>query len=143
MSIKEYNLRVYGLLMYDNQVLVTYENRGGVLMTKFPGGGLDKGEGIADCLIREFQEELEIEITIKQFYYVNDFLQISAFNASDQLISFYYIVETASLNQIPIDQFNENLPKGGQLFNWVSLDKLNPEDFTFLIDRIVAEKLVS
>ncbi len=139
--IMSYNLRVYGLLIADNRVLVTDEYRAGMIMTKFPGGGLEKGEGLADCLIREFEEELAISIEVKNLYYVNDFLQVSAFDSSQQLISFYYIVETKEMDHIPAPIELTALKVNEQRFRWVNLSELDPATFTFPIDQKVAKLL--
>ncbi len=140
-GVNNFNLRVYGLLIYDNAVLVTDEHRG-VSMTKFPGGGLEKGEGLADGLQREFMEELGITIEVGRFFYVNDFLQISAFNPADQLLSFYYEVSTNELTRIKIEAVKREMVKGEQFFRWVPLADLSPEQFTFPIDKVVCEMLV-
>ena len=139
--IVSYNLRVYGLLIVDNQILLTDEYRAGMIMTKFPGGGLEKGEGLADCLIREFEEELAISIEVGKLYYVNEFLQVSAFNSSQQLISFYYIVETKERDLIPAPIELTELKVNEQRFRWVNLNDLDPTTFTFPIDQKVAELL--
>ena len=139
--IVSYNLRVYGLLILDNRVLLTDEYRAGMIMTKFPGGGLEKGEGLADCLIREFEEELAISIEVGKLYYVNEFLQVSAFDSSQQLISFYYIVETKERDLIPTPIELTELKVNEQRFRWVNLNDLDPTTFTFPIDQKVAELL--
>lgn len=141
MSVNRYNLRVYGLLFRKDEVLVTHENRFDILMTKFPGGGLEFGEGLEDGLIREFKEELDIVIEVGALYYVNEFLQISSFKESDQLISFYYEVSTKEYDKIKHQEFSSNIKDGEQLFEWRSRTHLNPEDFTFPIDKHVAKKL--
>jgi 8-oxo-dGTP diphosphatase len=47
---ERYNIRVYGLCIDKyGRILVTDERRGGHLMTKFPGGGHDLGEGLEDA----------------------------------------------------------------------------------------------
>lgn len=106
-------------------------------MTKFPGGGLEKGEGIEACLQREFMEELGIEVQLEKLFYVNEFLQISAFNPEDQLISIYYLVTSSMIDRI--DERDE-LKKweDDQIFEWVEIEKIEPEKFTFPIDKIVA-----
>ncbi|MBD3635895.1 MAG: NUDIX domain-containing protein [Crocinitomicaceae bacterium] len=140
--MSRYNLRVYGLLKDENQVLITHEHRGGMIMTKFPGGGLEMGEGLADCLIREFKEELAIEIEVNDLFYVNDFMQISEFNKSDQLISFYYFVSTQDLDDIPVNPLVEGkLKRGQQIFEWKDIQKLKEDDLSFPLDKIVLEKL--
>jgi 8-oxo-dGTP pyrophosphatase MutT (NUDIX family) len=141
MKPQRFNLRVYGLLIMNDSVLITHENRADMIMTKFPGGGLEKGEGIEECLIREFREELDIAIEVKDHFYVNDFLQISRFNSSEQLLSFYYMVETKESDKIIVNvDKNELLPQE-QAFEWVKLSELGKVDFSFPIDKVVVEKL--
>jgi ADP-ribose pyrophosphatase YjhB (NUDIX family) len=140
-GIENYNLRVYGLLVKDDAVLVTDEFRAGMIMTKFPGGGLEKGEGLSDCLIREFEEEIGIRIGVEDFFYVNDFLQVSRFNPKDQLLSFYYFVSTDEGLKIPISIAKNELEPGEQTFRWVKITDLNADEFTFPIDQLVVRKL--
>ena len=141
MSIQKFNIRVYGLLIKNNQVLITSEHRAGIQMLKFPGGGLEKGEGIEDCLIREFDEELGISINLKGLYYINEFFQESVFNNSDQLLSIYYTVKTKELDNIPVVDLPIKLEPDEQVFTWIDLGDLKNYDFNFPIDKIVAEKL--
>lgn len=140
-GIKNFNLRVYGILLNKGKVLVTDENRGGVLMTKFPGGGLEKGEGLADCLVREFREELDIEIRVEDFFYVNEFLQVSAFSKQDQLLSFYYKVSSPELEKIPLVEMLTTVAMDEQHFRWVDLQDLDAESFRFPIDKVVCQML--
>ena len=59
MDEKRFNVRVYGILINDrNELLVSDELIKGIRFTKFPGGGLEWGEGIEACLKREFIEDL-------------------------------------------------------------------------------------
>src|ERR1700760_3670370 len=87
-------LRVYGILLGpDKKVLVSDEYIRGNYYTKFPGGGLEFGEGTRDCLKREFMEETGMNVEIGEHIYTTDFFQISAFNNKDQIISIYYTVK--------------------------------------------------
>ena len=144
MQIESYNLRVYGLLLNPNsEILVTDELRNGYKMTKFPGGGHEVGESLAETLIREWKEELDREISVGDLFYVNDFLQISAFNPKDQIISFYYHV--SPMGELPIRTVERryDFPSGtqnAQTFRWVKLQDLHPNGFTFPIDKVVVEK---
>ena len=59
MGMKRFNVRVYGILINESdELLVSDELIKGIQFTKFPGGGLEWGEGIQSCLEREFMEEL-------------------------------------------------------------------------------------
>lgn len=89
-------MRVYGLLINEHHhILLSDECIHGKYFTKFPGGGLEQGEGTRDCLAREFREELGINIEVAEHFYTTDFYQQSAFNPSDQIISIYYLVKSA------------------------------------------------
>ncbi|NBQ56567.1 MAG: NUDIX domain-containing protein [Verrucomicrobia bacterium] len=60
--MNSFTIRVYGLLLNkNNEVLISDEHRDGLSFTKFPGGGLEFGEGIGSALIREYREEMEFE----------------------------------------------------------------------------------
>lgn len=143
MSINSFNIRVYGLLINPlNQILLTDEHRFNFQFTKFPGGGLEFGEGTIDCLKREFNEELNVEIINPIHFYTTDFFQLSAFNKQQQVISIYYKVECLNWKDIKTvtDPFF-NLQPNEQVFRWISLSNLDKNMLTFPIDKKVAEAL--
>lgn len=136
-----FNIRVYGLLFNEGKVLITDEIRLGTKMTKFPGGGLEFGEGLEDGLKREFQEELSVEIEVNELFYINEFLQISSFDNRDQLMSVYYKV---SLREGVINTTETPFcfeAKEPQCFRWVGIDDIMESDLTFPIDKVVLQKL--
>src|SRR5690606_12478015 len=68
-----FNLRVYGVLINEQkQVLVADEFIRGKYYTKFPGGGLEYGEGTRDCLLREFMEVMTLRIEVGDHIYTTD-----------------------------------------------------------------------
>jgi mutator protein MutT len=138
-----FNLRVYGILINElNQVLISDENRNGFAFTKFPGGGMEHGEGFKETLIREFKEELNIEIEVDELFYFNEFFQVSKFQPNDQLFSFYYRVNYCNWKSIVTDQHEIPLTTEGEKHRWISLSELRKDLFTLPIDHLVAEKLV-
>ena len=88
----KFNVRVYGVLINQQQVLISDEQEYGYRFTKFPGGGLEYGEGTSDGLKREFMEECNAKVEVISHLYTTDFFVKSAFNDS-QIISIYYIVK--------------------------------------------------
>jgi len=89
-----FNIRVYGILINEEkQVLLSDEFIRGNYYTKFPGGGLEPGEGTRDCLKREFMEEMNLNVHVGAHLYTTDFYQQSAFNPERQIISIYYYVK--------------------------------------------------
>lgn len=138
----KFNLRIYGLLVNEcRQVLVSDECRNGFSFTKFPGGGLEFGEGFKAALKREFLEELNLEVEVGELFYFNDFYQASAFNPTEQLVSFYYFVETVNWRSILTDQHVVPLTDDGEKHRWIPVSELDAADFTFPIDKIVANRL--
>ena len=145
---ERFNIRVYGVLMDDkNNILVSDEYVRGNYFTKFPGGGLELGEGTRDCLKREFKEETGLEVETGNHLYTTDFYQPSAFRAADQIISIYYIVSCKNLtglktSVIPFDlskEITEDPKAAGESFRWVALKDFSVETVHLPIDKIVAE----
>ncbi len=140
--MNKFNLRVYGILINENEeVLLSSELRFGKSMMKFPGGGLEFGESQKDCLKREFREECGIEVEVEDLFFVNDFLQVSAFNPEHQLFSFYYAVKYDHSHQLETVHFSYQHESEGEKLVWRALRELSPEDMTFPIDKIVAKIL--
>ena len=142
--VKKFNVRVYGILIQNNAVLVSDEYIKGNKITKFPGGGLEFGEGTKDCLIREFKEELDLDIEILDHLYTTDFFVSSAFHTNSQVISIYYIVKAKSkLNfKVSLTEHNYDKKEGAQALRWVSLKELKESDLTLIIDKRVGEILM-
>ena len=57
-EIKSFNLRVYALIIEQEYILVSRELIMGKYLYKFPGGGLEYGEGLIEVLQREIMEEM-------------------------------------------------------------------------------------
>ncbi len=144
--MNHFNIRVYGICIENEQILLTDEIRMGIRMTKLPGGGLHLGEGLEDALQREWMEELKAEIKVGDIFYVNPFLQPSAFSAQDQIIAMYF---WTSLHSPPIGEFRDkpfDFPNGDddqQVFRWVPVSELHPTHFTFPIDQSLVPKLLA
>lgn len=139
-----FNVRVYGLLINDqNEVLISDEQEYGVRFTKFPGGGLEYGEGLVDGLKREFMEECLAEIEVKAHFYTTDFFVKSAFNDS-QIISVYYLVEAVHPLKLSFKKDAFDFDQQGQLlqsFRWIPVASLSEEHVTFPTDKKVVELL--
>lgn len=143
-QLSRFNVRVYGILEWEEQVLLIHEKIGDFHFTKFPGGGLELGEGLADGLIREFMEEAGLPVEINRHIYTTDFFQQSMFHSTDQLIAVYFKVNAlADPGKIRLDEFEiENEGMIEQLrFFWVNKNDLTPDLVTFPIDKKVIELL--
>src|SRR6476660_8052620 len=93
-----FNLRVYGILINEKkQVLVSDEYIRGNYYTKFPGGGLEFGEGK-----RDFIEEMNLQVEVGDHIYTTDYFQMSAFNPEHQIISIYYYAIALEEIKVPL-----------------------------------------
>jgi len=145
-----FTIRVYGILINEKkQVLVSDEHIRGNYYTKFPGGGLELGEGTRDCLKREFMEEMNLKVEVGVHIYTTDFYQISAFNNAHQIIAIYYFARalepiTAPLRTRPFD-FDEREQKiyeatgESETFRFIDWPNFSAESVTLPIDKIVAD----
>jgi 8-oxo-dGTP diphosphatase len=147
-----FNVRVYGVLINNQQqVLVSDEFIRGKYYTKFPGGGLEYGEGTRDCLKREFLEEMNLKVEVGTHLYTTDYFQQSAFHPDHQILSIYYWVKpleeiTARISTTPFhfdeaqmqtyQQSNET-----ESFRFINWQDLTEESVTLPIDKIVVRMI--
>jgi 8-oxo-dGTP diphosphatase len=147
-----FNIRVYGILTGPaGEVLVSDEFIRGGQYTKFPGGGLEFGEGTRDCLKREFMEEMNLPVTVTDHLYTTDFFQMSAFNPEHQIISIYYRVEALEKIQVPLrskpfdfDRTQmEVYQKTGETetFRFIPWPEFSSGSVSLPIDKVVADLL--
>ncbi len=152
--ISKFTIRVYGILI-DSQkrVLVSDEFIRGEYFTKFPGGGMELGEGTRDCLKREFKEETGLDVTIGNHIYTTDYFQVSAFKNTDQIVSIYYYAyanEPGGLQQLaiktkPFDfspQQVADTDGQSEVLRWIEWNDFSAETVSLPIDKIVVGMLV-
>ena len=138
---KKFNVRVYGLLIDNEQnVLVSDEEEQGIRYSKFPGGGLEFGEGLIDALKREFIEECDLQVEVLSHFYTTDFFVDSAFGGG-QLISVYYLVKALQDFKFKIStcefDFEGQLGESKQCFRLVNIKDLHEDSVTFPVDQHV------
>ncbi|MFM1931107.1 MAG: hypothetical protein RL226_410 [Bacteroidota bacterium] len=141
---KKFNVRVYFLLVEGSRLLVSDELIRGKAYTKFPGGGLEFGEGTRDCCMREALEELGQPIHVGEHVYTTDFYIQSAFRPEDQVLSIYYFAtltepQAFRTSNIPFDF--QQFERDEESFRWVELSALAPDDFAFPADQHVVKLL--
>ncbi|SFH84389.1 NUDIX domain-containing protein [Halpernia frigidisoli] len=132
--IDNFNIRVYACVVKEEKVLILHEEYAGDFLVKFPGGGLEYGESVIECLHREFLEELNVKIkNISHFYTQEDFI-VSRFRPNEQLLTLYYSAEIIDENELLImDPCIEKI-------EWLPL-QTEGEPLKLPVDRIVFKKL--
>lgn len=101
-----------GVIVKDGKILLTYENNTGVYMT--PGGGLEEGESLAECCVRELKEEAGYIVKP-----LTQFLKINEYCFDTMYVSNYFICEITgecerNLTEIEIEH--------GAVPQWVDFD---------------------
>ncbi len=134
-NFKGFNIRVYALCIVNNELLTLKEPFAGNMVVKLPGGGLEFGEGTVNCLKREFKEELNLEITVGNAFYIQEYFVESLAKDGKQLLTLYFYATITDLNHLKI------IDKNIQEVHWIPLTANNP--FTLPVDRIVFNKLQS
>jgi len=139
-----FNVRVYGLLINEKgQILLSDEEEYGFRFSKFPGGGLEYGEGLIEALKREFVEECNAEVEVMEHFYTTDFFIKSVFNDS-QVISVYYVVKPVAQLMLNFKEKIFDFDAEGDLlqaFRWKDITALEMGDVTFPTDQKVIELL--
>lgn len=137
-----FNVRAYGILINDNQeVLLSDECHSRRNITKFPGGGLELGEGLIDAVKREFMEECNMEIEVISHFYTTDFYEKSSFNDS-QIVSIYYLVKATHTLTLLTKLKHFDFEHGNnQSFRWKTLGTLTSADVTFRTDKTAVDLL--
>ncbi len=145
-KIKQFTIRAYALVInHKNEILLSDEFAMNMNLTKFPGGGVEFGEGTRDALMREFVEEFGQECEVLEHFYTTDFFQ-QAFTREDlQLVSIYYFARFKEELKFKISDKPFDLPDfkaGDQTFRFVPLKDLTTDSVTLPIDKIVVEMLI-
>ena len=152
--MSRFNIQVYGLLINEQkQVLVSDELIRGMYITKFPGGGLEFGEGTRDCLQREFMEEMNLKVTIGDHLYTTDYFQMSAFNPEHQIISIYYFAHAQEAINVPLRIKPFDFDPGQmaiyeerkeiETFRFIDWEEFSDAHLTLPIDKLVANLVKS
>lgn len=129
-----FNARCYALIRSEeNRVLVMMERWQGVDLNKLPGGGLEFGEGLLDCIHREISEEFEAsETKTYKHLFTPTHCFSSRFKPQEQLLLNYFT------NEVPAHEASWKLIKGDKNLlgmQWLELEEENAAWFTLESDR--------
>ncbi len=128
-----FNVRVYAVCLRDGKLLVLHEPFMGHLVVKLPGGGLEYGEGPVDCLVREFREELGLEVEVKESFYIQERFVPSLAKNNKQIVMLYFMADI--LNPEALEIKDSVILKA----DWVPVTEACP--LTLPVDRQMYEKL--
>ncbi len=110
------NITCRAIIFNSENKLLTVQHHGSTFWS-LPGGKIENGENLKQCLKRELFEELGIECEIKNLACVHEFRWSEN---SDVTIEFFFIVETDETN---IEKFSGKLAENElKKISWNVLD---------------------
>jgi len=71
---KQFKIRCRAVILHDGKLLVVKQAANTKDSYSLPGGHLEYGEDIEDCMRREVFEELGVEATLGKLLYINSFI---------------------------------------------------------------------
>ncbi len=102
-----------GILVENGKILLSYEKNTGVYMS--PGGGLEEGETLEECCIRELREETGTVIEpLKHFITINEYCFETLYNSN------YFICKKTGESK---PSLTETEIEHGITPVWVSIDE--------------------
>ncbi len=122
----KYNISSRGILERDDEILfIEYEDTIGKYYS-LPGGTQDKGESLTSTVIREFKEETLLDIKVKEFFMLREFIleksDIKTWEEGIHQVEAIFICEIIDKNQ---EDGIGLIPDGGML----GLKWINKKDF--------------
>lgn len=131
-----FNVRSYGILRSADgrDVMVIDETVFGKRLVKFPGGGVDAFEGPGRALIREFKEELDVDIRLGDVFYVSPDFHKSFFRPQ-QVIGIYW--------EVTLQAGQPRAVPPNFRFYWTPIASIDPAAFTHPMDQEVVRKLMA
>ena len=135
-----FNFRVAGLLFQSGRVLIHRTLRDDFYA--FPGGRVEAGEDTATTVVREFQEELGLDVEVVRLLWVSENFFTHEGYATHEL-GFYYLLKAREESAVPTaDLFYGTEPgadgKPYLEFRWVAVDRIRDEVLypLFVRDRL-------
>lgn len=120
-----FNFRVAGILFHDGRVMVHRSLRDDYYA--FPGGRVEPGEDTAATVVREFQEEIGLDVEVVRLLWVNENF-FTHDRKSFHELGFYYLLKAREEAAVPTGDVFHSIELGEDgrptmEFRWVEVEK--------------------
>lgn len=119
----KFNFRVAGIVIHNERILLHTTLKDD--FWNLPGGRVEFHESTDDALVREINEELNIDVQIERLLFVNeDFFEYD--NMKYHELGFYYLISFPEDQEIleKKDDFNGVEDGGRLIFRWFTFEEL-------------------
>ena len=122
----KFKYRVGAIIINDNKLLVTHDERSPYYY--LPGGRVKMNESAEQAIIREIQEELNIECNIiRPLWLSQSFFNEDVDEIEYHELCIYYLIELSDKDLYKKDKFTLNERNHTFEFKWLEFDKLKDE----------------
>lgn len=90
--MNQIRIRVAGILVREDQILLVRHEKNGNSYYLLPGGGMEFGETASQALIREFQEEVGLSVDVGKLVMVQDSIPP---NLHRQVLNLYFLAHSS------------------------------------------------
>lgn len=119
-----FRIGVYGIIANEGKILLVNVRSTGKYF--FPGGGVKKGESLADALNREILEEAGIEVEIeKMLMFGEKFFYHDVLDKAYQHYYCFYVCKPKTFYLLKAEGENIEKPR------WVDINSVKKEDFPY------------
>lgn len=127
-----FNIRVTGILIENNKILIVKQKLSELRAWSLPGGRLERGETLEQGLKRELKEETGLDVQLEQLLYICDV------NASDNTILHitFLISRTGGELTLPTNEHDANPIRD---VKFVSIDELTDYGFSELFIQLIKQ----
>lgn len=99
-----FQVRVTGILIEDGRILLVRQRLSEKRGWSLPGGRLERGESLAQGLIREFREETGLAVRVDRLLYLCD----AAASGNTLMHITFAVTRTGGQLTLPTNEFDEN-----------------------------------
>jgi len=116
------------IIIHNKKILITQRGGGSdhPFKWEFPGGKVNPGESVQDCIFREIQEELEIEVEILEKMVAVEF------DYGFKKIRLIPFVCSTTKSELKLNEHHD--------FKWIEFQKLENIDFSEADKKLIQQK---